>query len=186
MSGALQVPHWITFPQPSPSGPQFEPISAQVLGLHGPVPPQTLKLPPPPHVSGAVHVPQSSSPPHPSPVFPQVYPSLAQVNLLQLPAPLSDAFSRPASTKVTSPPASVDPKPAPPVLPHAETTTPTKNAPIANAQAFMALLSRSGIRGRARAVGTGVVLARSTARPASRRSHTTFPSGARPGPAPRS
>jgi hypothetical protein len=44
---------------------------AHVRAMHGP-PPQTLKVPPPPHTWLPVQVPQSIIPPQPSPVFPQL------------------------------------------------------------------------------------------------------------------
>jgi hypothetical protein len=41
----------------------------------GMLPPQTLGVPPPPHVWGAEQVPQLSVPPQPSPTVPQLNPS---------------------------------------------------------------------------------------------------------------
>ena len=45
----------------------------------GGVSPQTLAIPPPPHVWGAVQDPQTSEPPQPSKIVPQVLPCAAQV-----------------------------------------------------------------------------------------------------------
>jgi len=74
-----QVPQSSIPPQPSPCMPQLDPSEAQVAGVHMTVWPQTLGMPPPPHVSGMVQVPQSSVPPQPSPCMPQLKPSAAQV-----------------------------------------------------------------------------------------------------------
>ena len=56
--GLLQVPHESVPPHPSPMTPQVAPALWQVTGMH-PLPPQTLAVPPPPHVAGAVQPPQS-------------------------------------------------------------------------------------------------------------------------------
>src|SRR5258705_103185 len=84
-------------PQPFEIGPQFFPSARQVVRVH----PQTLVVPPPPHVSGGMHelqphtlgtlfpphafvpphLPQSSMPPHLSSIVPQFFPSATQVVL---------------------------------------------------------------------------------------------------------
>jgi hypothetical protein len=82
-------------PQPSETGPQFLPSSAQVFGtqLLPPSPeddeaPMPHRLgPPPPHVWPAAHVPQEAmTPPQPSPCAPQFTPRVAQVFGTQPPA----------------------------------------------------------------------------------------------------
>jgi hypothetical protein len=62
-------------PQPSGIDPQVAPWAVQVVGVQ----PQTLAMPPPPHVCGAVQVPQLSMPPQPSEMLPQVAPWAEQV-----------------------------------------------------------------------------------------------------------
>jgi hypothetical protein len=80
ISGAVQDPHWRIPPQPSATGPQFEPACWQVLGVQGaPFVPHTLAVPPPPQMSGAVQVPHWSVPPQPSPIGPQFAPTEAHV-----------------------------------------------------------------------------------------------------------
>src|SRR5438067_1539279 len=54
----------------------------QLLGT-----PQTLGIPPPPHVSGALHLPQLSAFPQPSPAGPHVKPRLPQVAGVQVLVP---------------------------------------------------------------------------------------------------
>src|SRR5580700_2988253 len=76
-SGAVQLPHSRSPPQPSAAGPQLSPSPAQVFGVH--MVPQAPGTPPPPQVRGAVQVPQSSMLPQLSPAGPQVMPWLAQV-----------------------------------------------------------------------------------------------------------
>jgi hypothetical protein len=76
--GALQVPHSMSPPQPSPAGPQLNPSWAQLIGVQLPDEPQTFGLPPP-QIWGALQVPHSMSPPQPSPTGPQLYPSWGQV-----------------------------------------------------------------------------------------------------------
>jgi len=62
-------------PQPSPIMPQL--LAAQLFFMQTP---QTLVVPPPPHVSPAVmQLPQSSCPPQPSLILPQFLPCAAQV-----------------------------------------------------------------------------------------------------------
>ncbi len=53
-------------PQPSAMTPQFIGLGQLVAGTQPELPPHTLSVPPPPHVSGAVQVPQSYVPPQPS------------------------------------------------------------------------------------------------------------------------
>jgi hypothetical protein len=79
--GVGHVPHMSIPPQPSPVVPQPTPSAAQVVGVQvdASVWPQTLGLPPPPHVSAPVHVPHWSIPPQPSDCAPQLKPSLAHV-----------------------------------------------------------------------------------------------------------
>jgi hypothetical protein len=84
MFGAVQVPHWIVAPHPSPIGPQFAPIDAQVLGVHigGPASgklPHTFGVPPPPQVAVPLHEPQFRRWPQPSATIPQVAPIVAHV-----------------------------------------------------------------------------------------------------------
>ncbi len=77
-----QVPQSMVLPQPSLTGPQPAPSSAQVFGVQASTPPsgipQTFGIPPPPQVSGTVHVPQSSVPPQQSEAMPQSKPRSAQ------------------------------------------------------------------------------------------------------------
>src|SRR5262245_55921831 len=87
ISGAVQLPHWRSPPQPSATGPQFAPASAQVRGVQrgasappsaaAPVP-HTLG-PPPPQVWPVGQAPQSSRLPQPSATGPQFAPTWAQV-----------------------------------------------------------------------------------------------------------
>jgi hypothetical protein len=66
ISGSVQVPHdGTTPPQPSPMGPQLAPTSSHVSGVQGGAP-QTLGVPPPPHVLLPVQPPQLTVPPQPS------------------------------------------------------------------------------------------------------------------------
>src|SRR5438552_958456 len=66
--GAVHVPQSLVRPpHPSETGPQFAPDVAHVFLMHGEVlEPQTLGLPPPPHVRGALHEPHVTRPPQPS------------------------------------------------------------------------------------------------------------------------
>jgi hypothetical protein len=83
VSGAGHVPPsgaQLTLPpQPSPMTPQFIGLGQDVTGTQPELPPHTLSVPPPPHVSGAVQVPQLYVPPHPSPCRPQLVPAHAAV-----------------------------------------------------------------------------------------------------------
>jgi hypothetical protein len=90
ISGGVQVPQLaVRPPQPSLTGPQFAPTSAQVFLAHGgTLLPHTLGLPPPPQYSPAtVHAPQSTSAPQPSATGPQLNPIWAQVFGVQLTPP---------------------------------------------------------------------------------------------------
>jgi hypothetical protein len=70
------------------------PCEAQVIGMQSPPSsppsggmnplPQTLGLPPAPHLRGEVHVPQDSEPPQPSPAGPQLNPRSRHVFGLQM------------------------------------------------------------------------------------------------------
>src|SRR5437867_996360 len=62
----------------SPARPVAVTVSTAV-DAGGGVSPQTLAIPPPPHVWGAVQDPQTSEPPQPSRIVPQVLPCAAQV-----------------------------------------------------------------------------------------------------------
>jgi hypothetical protein len=80
------------------------PKSVQVFGTHPADPPQTLGVPPPPHVSGAVHPPQSILPPQPSPAKPHVAPRSLHVSgvhdpvveVVELSPPVSDPGDPPS------------------------------------------------------------------------------------------
>jgi hypothetical protein len=52
------TPQVTTPPHPSPTTPQFIPVGHAVSRTHPEFPPQTLAVPPPPHVAGAVQLPQ--------------------------------------------------------------------------------------------------------------------------------
>ena len=75
-------------PQPSATGPQFAPKSAQVLGTQVLLP-QTLCVPPPPQVWPLGQVPQLSSPPQLSAIGPQFAPNWAHVLGVQVHTPLT-------------------------------------------------------------------------------------------------
>jgi hypothetical protein len=64
-------------PHPSATSPQFIAEGHAVSGTHPELPPQTLGVPPPPHVFGAVHAPQVYALPHPSLAIPQSSPAQA-------------------------------------------------------------------------------------------------------------
>ena len=68
----------MTLPQPSPTGPQFTPSAAQVVGVQVLLP-QTLGMPPPPQVWPAGQLPHWRRLPQPSPAGPQFTPCAAQV-----------------------------------------------------------------------------------------------------------
>ena len=70
-----QVPQLKLLPHPLGITPQFEPWAAQVVGVQ----PQTLVVPPPPHVWGETHGPQFSCEPQPFDMVPQFLPCAAQV-----------------------------------------------------------------------------------------------------------
>jgi len=76
-------------------------------------PPQTLAVPPPPHVCGAVHVPHESVPPQPFEIVPQFFPWAAQVVGVHAAAPHTFAMPLPPHVcgAVHVPHASVPPQP---------------------------------------------------------------------------
>jgi hypothetical protein len=113
MSGAAHVPQFRAPPQPSPMGPQFAPRSAHVRGLHVMLPsatppsgemyvtPQTLAVPPPPHVCPAAQPPQFRMPPQPSPIGPQFAPAVAHVSGVQPPTELPQTLGVPAPPQMS-------------------------------------------------------------------------------------
>jgi hypothetical protein len=106
VSDPLQLPHWSVLPQPSLIAPQFFPWAVQVVGIQE-FPPQTLGVPPPPHVWPELHVPHWRTELHPSLMVPQFFPWAAQVVGVQEPAP---------QTLGVPPPPQVCPEPQVPQL----------------------------------------------------------------------
>src|SRR5271170_3893124 len=85
--GAAQVPQLTSPPHPSPAGPQLYPRLAHVFGVQLPPSPtpQTLAVPPPPHVAGDAQVPHCRRPPQPSRAGPHARPCAAHVRGTQDP-----------------------------------------------------------------------------------------------------
>jgi hypothetical protein len=95
IAGAVQLPQWSRFPQPSPTGPQFAAACVQVRGTQGVLgTPQVFAAPPPPHVAGALQLPHMMMLPQPSAIGPQVAPADMHVR---------GTHTGPASTPVTAP-----------------------------------------------------------------------------------
>jgi hypothetical protein len=119
VSGAAHVPHWSTFPHPSPTGPQFTPRLEHVLAVHDGAP-HTLLVPPPPQVWLPVHVPQLAvRPPHPSAASPQFTFRDAHVAGVQLGAPQTPGVPPPPQVSPLGhvPQLTIPPQPLP-VGPH--------------------------------------------------------------------
>jgi hypothetical protein len=120
VAGEVQVPHWISPPQPSLAGPQLSPQSAHVFGVQLLLPPQLLALPPPPHVAGALQLPHWITPPHPSPIGPQLTASSVHVAGTHCPKP-----PEPLSCVRLPPPLPLSPlPPLPPSLCESEPSIP--------------------------------------------------------------
>jgi hypothetical protein len=82
--GAVQFPHWIRPPQPSPMGPQLTCWAAHVVGVHDVLPPHWLGVPPAPQLCGGVQLPHWTMPPQPSLTGPHVAFQSAHVFGVQL------------------------------------------------------------------------------------------------------
>jgi hypothetical protein len=65
VSGGVQFPHWITWPQPSLVWPHVKPSSAHVDGKQGGAP-HCAGMPPPPQDAPIGHAPQLIAWPQPS------------------------------------------------------------------------------------------------------------------------
>jgi hypothetical protein len=118
VSGARHVPPsgaQLTLPpQPSPMVPQFIEPEHVVTGTQPELPPHTLSVPPPPHVSGAVQVPQLYVPPHPLLWRPQLKTPLPQATVWEMGTQRSTPPSiTPPSDRTLSPPQTLGCPPPP-------------------------------------------------------------------------